>query len=351
MMSWTHMVVSAIATSLILETADPVTLTVGAIAGLLPDVDISTSIAGRVLPWLSNWLERRFPHRSCTHSFVASTVVGVFAYGSTLLTERNFLQVAHALTIGYFFGWLLDMFTKTGVEMFWPATERYVCPGNRKFRIKTGSSVEYTLLILLIAIALLVFNINASGGLMRQFNRLIALPSGVEELYNQSGATHLILTHIKGIRNIDRGKILGDFTIIESLGESFIVQSQEGKIYKVGLDSNSQIISEQITADIGPTATTHVETLTFDDEELTSKLEQFNREGAKVFLSGQVSIDDADEVQYIADPYEFPFIKISGSSLNLENAPLMTVMNYFSNQYATGQLEIKIINIQNTSNA
>ncbi|MDF5716864.1 MAG: metal-dependent hydrolase [Rhizonema sp. NSF051] len=64
MMSWTHIVVSATATSLILGTANPAVITVGAVSGLLPDVDISTSAAGKVLPWVSHWLERRFPHRS-----------------------------------------------------------------------------------------------------------------------------------------------------------------------------------------------------------------------------------------------------------------------------------------------
>lgn len=46
MMSWTHLVVSATATSLILGTANPAIVTVGAVSGLLPDVDISTSVAG-----------------------------------------------------------------------------------------------------------------------------------------------------------------------------------------------------------------------------------------------------------------------------------------------------------------
>ncbi len=44
------MVVSATATSILLGTTNPALIAVGASVGLLPDVDISMSIAGRVLP-------------------------------------------------------------------------------------------------------------------------------------------------------------------------------------------------------------------------------------------------------------------------------------------------------------
>lgn len=90
MMGWTHLVVSATTTSLILGTANPAIITVGAVCGLLPDVDISTSAAGKVLPWVSHWLERRFPHRSCTHSLFASGVVATVTYGSVFLFGGNF---------------------------------------------------------------------------------------------------------------------------------------------------------------------------------------------------------------------------------------------------------------------
>lgn len=89
MMGVSHLLLCGTATSLILSTANPVILTVGAAAGLLPDVDISTSPAGRVLPWVSRWLERRFPHRSCTHSFAASLAIAFVTYSSAFFWELN----------------------------------------------------------------------------------------------------------------------------------------------------------------------------------------------------------------------------------------------------------------------
>ncbi len=343
MMGLTHLVVSATMTSLILGTANPAIVTVGAVCGLLPDVDISTSVAGRVLPWMSHYLERRFPHRSCTHSLFASGVVATVSYGIVFLFGGQFWQLPHAINIGYFFGWFIDASTKSGVEMFWPSTVRCVCPGNQKFRLKSGGSAEYGLLVVLLVLAIFIFNINASGGLMTNFNRLIASPAGVTEIYNKSSSTHLIKTHIEGVHSINREPISLDFTIIEARGQDFIVQSSDGKIYRTGIDPSAQIIAEHITADVDRLAITNVEPLSLDDEELGATLKKFNRPGAMVFVTGQISIDDPEEVRYIADPYQFPFIKLSASSLTLDVAPLSTVLTYFSEQDATGQLQMRVI--------
>jgi inner membrane protein len=43
MLGISHLLISGTAASLLLQTADPVLIAVGAIAGLLPDVDVSTS--------------------------------------------------------------------------------------------------------------------------------------------------------------------------------------------------------------------------------------------------------------------------------------------------------------------
>ncbi|MDF5712155.1 MAG: metal-dependent hydrolase [Nostoc sp. S4] len=152
MLGISHLLISGTATSLLLGTASPTLIAAGAIAGLLPNIDISTSPAGRVLPWVSAFFEAKMPHRSCTHSLVASAVVASVRYGVALFNPQ-FINLVHALSIGYFFGWFADVFTRGGVEMFWPSPVRCVCPGNRNLRLRTGSNVEYFVLIILIAIA------------------------------------------------------------------------------------------------------------------------------------------------------------------------------------------------------
>jgi inner membrane protein len=199
MLTLTHLLVGAASVGMTLQTTNPVPILLGAIASLLPDIDISTSPAGRCLPFISRPLEARFSHRSATHSLAASFTLAVLTYGlwftlsnaegrSLSFVEGFYfrsipLVMVHALNIGYFAGWFLDCFTKSGVEMFYPLGIRCVCPGNRNLRIATGSPAEYWLITFVVALALWTFQLNNSGGLVQNFNALVAAPSGVEELY------------------------------------------------------------------------------------------------------------------------------------------------------------------------
>lgn len=339
------MTIGATAVSLGLQTANPTLLFLGAITSLLPDIDISVSPAGRVFPWISRWLERRFPHRSCTHSFFASFIVAIATYPAA--TGGNVpWSLLHAINIGYFAGWFADAFTRSGVEMFYPSPVRWAIPGNRNLRLRTGSPSEYGLLVLLVAIALLSFNINANGGILTQFNRLIASTSGVEQLYNELGSNHLMVAHIKGVRASDRAPVMGDFWIIQATGQGFIVESQTGEIYKAGTEPDCQLIAEHITADPGPAATTSMEILKLEEEIVADKLQQFNRAGAMVFISGQLTIDDPEGLALVIDPYQFQTIRASSNSINLEAAPLTSVQQALGEQFATGILTVKSIYAQ-----
>lgn len=342
MMGLTHMVVGGTVASLFLQSSDATVLLTGAIASLFPDIDVSISPAGRVFPWVARWFERRFPHRSCTHSLVASGVVALVTYPTALYFSFP-LELIHALNIGFGFGWFSDAFTRNGVEMFWPSPIRCVCPGNRNLRLKTGSQVEYGVLVVLVTLALAIFNINASGGLLTRFNRFVASTTGVEQLYNQKGSQHLMVAHIKGVRSSDRTPINGDFWIIQQHGTGFLVQSKTGEIYKAGKDSDSQILTEKITADPGPTSTTTIEPLQLNEESIAQALAPFNRTGAMVFVSGQLTVDDPEGLRITPDPYQFPFIRIAANTVTLESAPLAVVDQALSEQFAIGQLSIRSI--------
>lgn len=345
-MGLTHLLISGTATSLVLGTARPDLILVGAVAGLGPDVDISDSPAGRVFPWVANYLERRFPHRSCTHSLMASAALAVISYSLVVLGHipREF---AHAVSIGYFAGYFADCFTKAGIELFWPSPVRAVCPGNRQLRLQTGSPIEYIVVILLLALAILIFNINFHGGMLTQFNHLLASPTGVEQLYNQEGSNHLLVAHIEGVHHRDRSPVKGDFWIIDTKGKDFIVQSTTGgEIYQAGIEPDAQLLVERITADLDRGATTTIEPVRLQEQQVLDGLMPFHRATAMVFVSGELTIDDAESVQLPSDPYQFPTIRVTGNSVALESAPLMTVNSTLGEQFATGQLLLKSIYAQ-----
>jgi inner membrane protein len=343
MLGISHLLISGTAASLLLQTADPVLIAVGAIGGLLPDVDVSTSPAGKVFPWISGYFQETMPHRSMTHSIVASAVVAIASYGTAIFIPQ-FIPIASALTIGYTFGWFADCFTRGGVEMFWPSSVRCVCPGNRNLRLKTGSNAEYFVLCILVAIALSAFSINSKGGILTQFNRLIASTSGVQGVYNSSGSTHKIVANIKGVRAGDRLKVDGQFQIIQPNGTGFIVlEPKTNKLYKAATDPDSQIVIEQITADVSTPAITTIESVFVEDQVIGEAIAKFNRTNTNVFISGDLSVEDFDTSVLPRDPYQFKFIDASPSSIKLEAAPLKVVMKFLGDEFASGSLQVRSI--------
>lgn len=188
MMATTHTVFSLTLTSLALGTANPVALLIAAIAYIFPDLDTSKSTVGRLLFPISSFIEKRLPHRSITHSFLATGIVTLVTYPIALLTEPLYWQ---ALILGYFFGWFADVFTKSGVCAFYPSSARLVIPGNPKLRLSTGSNAEWFVLFLLIAIAIGSININSAGGIVRSFNQSLGLPGGAVETVNEDASKYL----------------------------------------------------------------------------------------------------------------------------------------------------------------
>jgi inner membrane protein len=343
MLGVSHLLISGTAASLLLQTADPVLIAVGAIGGLLPDVDVSTSPAGRLFPWISGYFQETMPHRSMTHSIVASAVIAIASYGTAIFIPQ-FIPIASALTIGYTFGWFADCFTRGGVEMFWPSSVRCVCPGNRNLRLKTGSNAEYFVLCILVAIALSAFSINSKGGILTQFNRLIASTSGVQGVYNSSGSTHKIVANIKGVRAGDRSKVDGQFQIIQPNGTGFIVlEPNTNKLYKAATDPDSQIVIEQITADVSTPAITTIESVFVEDQVVGEAISKFNRTNTNVFISGDLSVEDFDTSVLPRDPYQFKFIDASPSNIKLEAAPLKVVMKFLGDEFASGSLQVRSI--------
>ena len=135
MLSFTHATFSATITALFLNNA--VAAAIGAVAGLLPDLDTPRSLAGRLLFPVSGWLSR-WGHRQVTHSLIGSGVFAVFTLPVLFWGVTGYL----ALQIGYGCGWLLDAASKTGVPALYPSPRRLVFPLDPEFRLRTGSLTE-----------------------------------------------------------------------------------------------------------------------------------------------------------------------------------------------------------------
>ncbi|MBE9242588.1 metal-dependent hydrolase [Synechocystis salina] len=339
MLTITHLLVGAASVGMAAQTTNPVPILIGAIASLLPDIDISTSSAGRVLPFISRPLEQRFSHRSATHSLLASITLATVTYGLWFAIPAIPLVIVHALNIGYFAGWFLDCFTKSGVEMFYPLGVRCVCPGNRNLRISTGSAAEYWLMVFVVAIAVWTFQLNNTGGLVKNFNALIAAPSGVTELYNRKGGNQIVYAEYEGVWTGNRAPVTEEAPIIATNGEGFLVL-QDDQVVKVGTEADSTIIVNRIRGREGEPAVIHTETIYLDDEP-PDRLEGYIN--PMTFISGQLTIDDPTMLRLEQSAFAFAPIRNAGGFVTLDHAPIETAIHLLQDQYVRGSVTIKTI--------
>ena len=79
MMAVTHAMIAAAGCSLILGTANPMTLGLAVVGSQLPDLDTTDSTIGKTFFPISSWIEDRFPHRSITHSLLATAAIAAVA--------------------------------------------------------------------------------------------------------------------------------------------------------------------------------------------------------------------------------------------------------------------------------
>ncbi len=228
MMAKTHLLFSVTVTAFALETTTPLVLGAAALASQLPDVDTSTSFVGRILLPLSRWIERCWPHRTLTHSFLATAIIAALAL--PLRWQQS--QLWYALMLGYFSGWFGDAFTKSGVAAFYPlSSARLVIPANPRLRLTTGSRAEYVVCAVLLLSLAVSFQLHTNGGLRRAFNALLAQPEGVTALFAKASATHKILAHIEGRFIASATPVNAEFAVLEVEGERLLVRDANGLLY------------------------------------------------------------------------------------------------------------------------
>ncbi len=329
-MAITHAAIATAGTSLILGSADPLVMALSILGSQLPDLDTSTSTIGQILFPISNWIEKRFPHRSITHSLLATGFLAAVSFGACYYFGEPW-KIAIALPLGHVLSCFSDCFTKQGVQLFWPEPAWCISVSNPKRRLTTGGTGEYWVLTVAIALLLISINMANSGGVQGQVSQSLGLRDSAISNYNQNAAEREVIANITGVFSADRTSADGQYLIIDSVGSEFIVLSTNGKVYKTG----DTLIVEKLTTVLGEKIDTEILTLTFDDEPPLDQLNQINE--SLVFVTGSVTVDFPEDVSPLEQ------VSVSGSTVKFDYAPLMTVKSTLSDQFAIGTLTLKIM--------
>ena len=210
-------------------------LTMG--ASLLPDLDISSSGIGRRVRPLSSWLERTFGHRTLTHSFVGIIGIAVLALPLLWVSYAGYGM----LIIGYFSHPFLDMFSKEGVQFYWPKATWGVFPVKDEHRVTVGSAGEHVLLAGLIAVNVILYPI-ANVGLDRALHWMFADISGAVQDYHAYSPHYRVYADLEGTyRKIDT-PVAGVYAVVDALNEYALLVDIDGRLCMVGTDAESHIV-------------------------------------------------------------------------------------------------------------
>ncbi len=122
--------------------SNPWYLSLTVFSSLLPDIDHSRSIIGKMFLPISRYLDRNFGHRTITHSiiFALATYLLVYLISAFSLKDMNFPMIfIFALSSHLIF----DMLTVQGVPLFYPFKRNpCVIPGNPDLRLNSKLGTE-----------------------------------------------------------------------------------------------------------------------------------------------------------------------------------------------------------------
>lgn len=338
----TRLVLSVAATSLIFGTADLVVLSLCAVSSQIPDVDNSQSALGRFFLPVSSYLENRFPHKSITHSFVALAVFSVVVFPVALFNHHYWL----GLVSGYFWGIFADVFTKTGVALFYPSQARAVCPGNPRFRLSTGSSNEFFVLAVLVAVAILSISINRSGGILRTFNQVLGIPSGAVEIVNSENSEYILTATVVGRSVATQQPVNSDFEVVKPMTQSdLLVKDRLEKLYRVGTTQECQIFANRILIQRGPRIESIISYINLQEQEIAEALARVPTE--RTYINGTLSLEDAEDLMLPTYANHFDSMTLQPGRnitiVRLESANPAVVANLIGEYYATGSLIVRTV--------
>ena len=166
--------------------ASPIFIASTIFGSLIPDIDYTKSTIGKIFRPISKYLNRRFGHRTITHSLLAM-------FGSFLLfaiIESTFFgrtTTSKVYLLGFFSHLILDMMTVQGVPLFYPFLRNpCVLPGNPNARFKTGNLHSETMIFCFFLLSLVFLQPLFANGFWTQYNRYFGTPKHLASEFHKS---------------------------------------------------------------------------------------------------------------------------------------------------------------------
>ena len=293
----THMGFAGLLYLLLLTTAgvgltvlNALAVTVGSV---LPDIDTGASFVGRVLPPITRFLERRFGHRTLTHSLTFAALLLLLF----LVPLMAGIDLFACLLVGYVSHALLDTCTPNGVRLFYPFSEvRCVFPfdGNspHRFRVATGSKIDRALGVLFFAACLPAFYVAHQG--YERFIRVTqhTIESAVRD-YEGYARSSIVFASMDARDQMSGEPLKGSFQVVGALnGHALVFKGPDGRLHTVGRDFESDYSADNIICMKGEPARVTVRNIDLSCQLLGSLAPAGDTSGESFFFGEIVTAED-----------------------------------------------------------
>lgn len=288
------------------------------VGSVLPDLDHKRSFIGKYAPWVSAPLERKYGHRTITHSLLGVVLLGVLAMPLFVYDSSAYSW----LIIGYLSHIFLDAFNVQGVPLFYPFSRlEFVSFHNRAWRIPYGSPAEMTLLavVLLSTLALVPL---ARGGFMPAFHRMVGSPGAAVEDFQRWRDSYEVFLTLDGDAPLRREMQHQEkLRVLDCLApQLLLVEDASGRAFRVaaGKDAGeAELWAVRCIAEQAEPITVRKWSLQVDNRTLQDVLDALPASG-RVHLNADLEI--ASELNTPPITGEFLRMQASGSTLALRSA-------------------------------
>ena len=255
------------------------------IGSLLPDVDSPRSSIGRMMPLASIPIERRWGHRSITHSLLCMLALSVVTLPLLAYQSASYA----AILLGYMSHLIADCATKSGVPLFYPHPAVCVFPGSARYRVKTGSLMgEGTVLAVVVILLLAFMPISNMGGIWRSFRYLMATPSAAYSDYR--GANTETYLNFEGQWRHTRERVRGKALILDARPAWFWIFF-DGRVLTCG--EHGAILPDKVRVE-ETDRPVRIQTIRLKDETYRELIKRIPKNS---FVSGLLEADASFEVE------------------------------------------------------
>jgi len=263
-----------------------------AVSSLLPDIDTQSSIIGRTFPFISVRLERRFGHRTLTHSI--PFILGIAVLTLPLLLCSSSLYAC--FISGYASHPFLDTMTVNGVRLFYPFSgAKCVFPfevnNPHKYRIQTGSKGE-KMLAALFFVGCIPTSMIAYEGYERFVRTAQQNIEAAVRDYNEFSKDHLVVARVVAHNAITKQPLSETVEIIGAVNpHTLIFKGSDSRLHTMGKEFQADFVVENILCSRGSAALSTLRNIDLRDQLLSQVFTYLDSSGEN-YLFGDLSTSE-----------------------------------------------------------